>query len=506
MGSAAMRSVLAAVLLILLPGCYALLPPEGGGSAEFQPPRRVDASDVLLPPGYRIEAIASGLTFPSGIAFDARGRPHVIEAGFSYGPVYTTARLLRLEPGGGTTVVATGDTVPWTGVTFHRNAFYIASGGQTPGQPMTGRILRITPDGRASTVLDGLPGHGDHHTNGPVIGPDGWLYFAQGTATNSGVVGIDNYEFGWLRLRPDYHDIPCRDIRLTGVNFTTPNPFRPAVREPFRDDPETVVTGAFKPFGVPSRAGEVVPGRMPCVGAIMRVRPEGGAPQLVAWGFRNPFGLAFAPDGSLYATENAYDIRGSRPVFGAGDPMWRVEPSRWYGWPDFHAGQPLYEGDRYAEPSGVSRPRRLLAEHSGTPPRPAALFGVHASANGLDFARDTRFAAPGIAFVAQFGDQVPLVGKTLAPVGFKVVTVDPRTGVILDFATNRGPVHGPASWAGHGGLERPVDVAFAPSGTALYVVDFGVMTMSESAGAQPYPGTGVVWRITREPALAAGGG
>ena len=47
--------------------------------------------------------------------------------------------------------------------------------------------------------------------------------------------------------------------------------------------------------------------------------PTGGAPQLVTWGFRNPFGFSFAPDGRLYVTDNGYDVRGSRPVFGAGD-------------------------------------------------------------------------------------------------------------------------------------------------------------------------------------------
>jgi hypothetical protein len=47
-------------------------------------------------------------------------------------------------------------------------------------------------------------------------------------------------------------------------------------------------------------------------------------PELVAWEFRNPFGVAFA-HGELYITENAFDECGSRPVFGAGDVPWRVK-------------------------------------------------------------------------------------------------------------------------------------------------------------------------------------
>ena len=50
-----------------------------------------------------------------------------------------------------------------------------------------GRILRITPDGTVTPIVQDLPSVGDHHTNGAVLGPDGAIYFGQGTATNSGV-------------------------------------------------------------------------------------------------------------------------------------------------------------------------------------------------------------------------------------------------------------------------------------------------------------------------------
>lgn len=173
---------------------------------------------------------------------------------------------------------------------------------------------------------------------------------------------------------------------------------------------------------------------MPCSGAVLRTRPAGGPVELLAWGFRNPFGMAFSPDGQLYVTENAFDERGSRPVFGTGDLMWRVQPGRWYGWPDFHNGERLGEEHR-AYSDKPERIRPLLAQLPGEPPEAAALFGVHASANGLDFSRSSDFGYVGHAFVAQFGDTVPIVGKTLAPVGFKVVTVDPATGVVHDFAT-----------------------------------------------------------------------
>jgi sugar lactone lactonase YvrE len=77
-----------------------------------------------------------------------------------------------------------------------------------------------------------------------------------------------------------------------------------------------------------------------------------------------------------------------------------------------------------------------------------------------------------------------------------VVRVDVTTGAVTDFMTNRGKIHGPASWQGSAGIERPVDARFDPSGTALYITDFGVMTMTDK-GPDARPGTGVVWRITR---------
>jgi glucose/arabinose dehydrogenase len=102
----------------------------------------------------------------------------------------------------------------------------------------------------------------------------------------------------------------------------------------------------------------------------------------------------------------------------------------------------------------------------------------------------------GEAFVAQFGDMAPGVGKVLAPVGFKVVRVDVTNGVIRDFAVNKGKKNGPASWLDNDGLERPVSVRFSPEGDALYVVDFGILKMT-TKGAEPQKGTGAIWRIRK---------
>jgi glucose/arabinose dehydrogenase len=479
---------LAAAFLVMsvvsLSACYNIRPSAGGGQTNASGTRTVNPADVALPVGYRIEAVASDFTFPTGVAFDAGGIPHVVEAGYSYGEVFTTPRLIRVNRDGSTAEVARGGkNGPWTGVAYANGAFYVAEGGQIEG----GRILRITPDGKISALVENLPGQGDHHTNGPAIGPDGAIYFGQGTATNSGVVGEDNLKFGWLKRFPKFHDIPCRDVVLAGVNYQTAD-------VPMSADLPKTPTGAFVPFGTATRPNQVIKGRLPCSGAVMKIAPAGGKLELVAWGFRNPFGLAFAPDGQLYVTDNGYDDRGSRPVWGTPDVLWRVVPGAWYGWPDYSEGLPINQ-QLYTVPA-KGTPQLVLAQGPGKPPRPVAALGVHASSNGLDFSRSHTFGFVGQAFIAEFGDQAPESGKSLHPVGFRVIRVDVTNGRIEDFAVNRGDANGPATKIGSAGLERPVAVRFDPSGNALYVVDFGIMLM-DKAGPKPQERTGVLWRITR---------
>ncbi|UYZ59904.1 PQQ-dependent sugar dehydrogenase [Hymenobacter latericus] len=475
---------LALLLATALSGCYKLRG-HYGGTQTFEPlARRVEATDVAVPAGYRVEAVAQGLTYPTGIAFDERGTPYVLEAGYSYGEVWTAPRLLRLEAGGRTSeVYVGGKNGPWTGVTYHDGNFYISEGGQLEG----GRILRVSPQGQMSVVVDKLPSYGDHHTNMPLVGPDGYLYFGQGTATNSGVVGPDNADYGWLTRRREFHDIPCQDITLTGENFQSDNPLTEA-----KDD--KITTGAYVPFGTATTQGQVIKGQLPCTGAIMRVSLRGGTPELVAWGLRNPFGLAYSPDGRLFTTENAYDTRGSRPGYGCGDVLWEIKPGAWYGFPDYSAGQPMNTSD-YETPK--RDPKFLLAKHPQQPPKPAAILGVHSSSNGFDFSRAAAFGHVGEAFVAQFGDMAPEVGRVYGPVGYKVVRVNPATGAVEDFVVNKGRTNGPASEIGSAGLERPVAARFDPTGSALYVVDFGVMPMTEQ-GPSPRKQTGVVWKITKQ--------
>ncbi|HYK44920.1 MAG TPA: PQQ-dependent sugar dehydrogenase [Parafilimonas sp.] len=470
---------------LVLSGCYKMRASNGGG--QIQPPKEriISATDIALAPGYKIEAIAKGLTFPSGVTFDDKGQLYVIETGYSYGEVWAEPKLLRVENNGTQTLIAKGGrNGPWTGVTFYDGYFYVAEGGESEG----GKILRISPSGEIKTIVDNLPSLGDHHTNGPVV-KDGYIYFGQGTATNSAVVGPDNASFGWLLRHKDFHDVPCEDVVLNGTNYRSDNVLT-------EDAADTATTGAYSAFGTSTAAGQIIKGNIPCNGAIMKIPIEGGKIQLVAWGLRNPFGLAFSPDGKLFVTENAYDDRGSRPVWGAADVLWQVEQGAWYGWPDFSAGKPIANDEEFKVP-GKHPVKAVLQKYPNTPPKPVAIFGVHSSSNGFDFSTNANFGFAGQAFVAQFGDMAPNVGKVSYPVGFKIVRVDVKDGVVRDFAVNKGKRNGPASWLEKGGLERPVAVKFDPHGEALYVVDFGILTMT-AKGPQPQTNTGVIWKITKQ--------
>jgi hypothetical protein len=218
----------------------------------------VNPADVARPDGYRIQAITTGLTFPTGATTDDQNRVYVVESGYSYGETFTTPRLLRIDADGKTIQIAAGSKGPWSGVVFYDRAFYATQGGELNG----GAVLRITPDGRITPLVSNLPSMGDHHTNAPAVGPGGSIHFAQGTATNSGVAGEDNFNLGCLKRKPQFHDIPCQDIKLSGESV--------ASKDVLERDRGTVRTAPFP---------------------------------------------AFARDGKFYATDNRNDDRGSRPVW-----------------------------------------------------------------------------------------------------------------------------------------------------------------------------------------------
>lgn len=446
-------------------------------------PRSFDPEDINLPEGYAAELVASGFTAPVHVCFDPDGVAYVTESGHKSG---MPPRIHRLDPATGERRVVADLADRWTPTGAATGAAWLDG---TLIVSNTDSVLRTDPEtGTTSEIVTGLPGFGDHQTNHPVVGPDGRLYWGQGCVTNMGVVGADNFGYEWLATFPDHCDVPGTDIELAGRNHDVPN----VLGNPLT----TVRTGAYVPFGTETAAGQVIRGDSKASGAVLSCLPDGSDLRVVAWGLRNPYGLAFAPDGRLFATEHGSDERGARFIVGDPDDLYEIRDGAWYGWPDFASGVRL-DDPRWGE-GGKGREPVLAAFPDPDPPKPVASFETHAAANGLDFPRDGDFGFAGQAFVALFGDLAPVTTvRQVVPSGFKVVRVDPESGAITDFAVNR--TQGPASKLFHGGFERPSHCAFGPDG-ALYVVDFGEIKIApEKGGIRIKQGTGALWRIRRLP-------
>lgn len=567
---------------------------------------RPDARAAEVPAGYRVEVVETDLAYPTSVEFDEAGAMYVAEGGFSYGDDVAPARVLRIDSNGSRQIVADELSAPVTDLLWHDGRLFISH---------RGKISVLEASGVRDLVTD-LPSFGDHHNNQLAAGPDGKIYFGQGTATNSGVVGLDNFKMGWLSKHPKVHDIPAKDIRLRGEErgeqqvqtFHTPDPLAMlADRMQHGDDNEQspnmagiehdlqpskesggasqdrppkskiglakasefeasvqanrarnqppmpemkgmegmkgmqhgsgpqgqaknkgqsmpgmqhgsngqsngkgmdggmsamqqqmAMTSAFQPFGKTAPKDGAVRGETKANGTILRMDPDGSNLEVFAWGLRNPFGVMWGPDKKLYASDNGYDERGSRPIAHAPDLLWHVRRDGWYGFPDYAGDVPVT--DSQFKPQTGPAPEFLMRDH---PPieRPLATLKPHAGAAKLDFSRNRAFGFEGQMFLALVGDMNPITGQHSDRSGFEVIRIDPQTGETQTFFRAKANALGPKGmeYVATAGPKRPVDVRFSRDGESLYVVDFGAIAVIKTAigpAPRPFPNTGAIWRIS----------
>jgi len=232
-------------------------------------------ANIVVPPGFKVSVFASGLNFPVGIAFTGNKnnfQVYVLESGhglpsrcnneedaivggqFSPTNPFTPDILVFNQNGVKIAGPLAKPTAPGVGLLPHGPSVGIAfekgfQGGRlfvtdsnqairSPGaQNNSSRIVMVDPNSGAVTpFIVGLP-TGDHPAEQMEF-KDGWIYWSQGSTTNSGVVGRDNG--GGLNQQ----DIPCQDITLSGNAF---------------DSGGGVKTSGYSPFGTTHPAGFVIP-------------------------------------------------------------------------------------------------------------------------------------------------------------------------------------------------------------------------------------------------------
>ena len=257
-------------------------------------------------------------------------------------------------------------------------------------------------------MVDGLPSGGWHEPSDPAFGPDGLLYFGNGTVSQNGVClpqglhgGPRQAPGGVRRAGPGRH--AHRQQRLE------PQPDH-AVPLPGRDRPVQAVRHK-------AEKGEVIKGQLKCSGGVWRCHPDGSGLELLAWGIRNPYGLAFSEDGELYVTDNDFEEKGERSIPDDPDRIWHIRNARaphgsvttpdWYGFPDLCGdGLPVWHESRRPTKGKAAEP---LIEDPPPWAGPAAyLEDPHTCECHMEFCRSDAFGHRGSLFLAQFGTYAPL--------------------------------------------------------------------------------------------------
>jgi hypothetical protein len=546
-----------------------------------------NGGDITVPPGFTVSVFAKGLNMPTGIAFlgnKNRFQVYVLESGhglpsrcneqasfgsgtFDPSNPFTPDVLVFDQFGGkiaGPLFKPTSSgggfqpAGPAVDIAFERGfeggrLFATDSNQATHGGGQNGssRIVILNPQlGTVTPFITGLP-TGDHPTE-QLAFKGGWIYWSQGSTTNSGVVGLDN---NGGKNQPD---IPCQDITLSQNVF-------PSSLSPF------VATSGYMPFGVQAKGATVPAFRNTqdptksrqgvCDGATLRARlNDPNTIQPVGWGHRNGYAIRFAPEnhplaGQLLVGEDGADERGARPSNGApevlsidfqnddGTPVYHGWPDR-YGFlaasqavfnPVGGASDDLCVFDAFNPPSFCT-PASLanilkfdvpIANVLAFPPAPIvaplALEAADSSFTGIDFAPKSFVGGPvlpGAALYSLEGDfgfsppnataPAPEVGHEIKVINFNQNPSGPLQLSFQNFARNNTGDQAFINPNHTAGFNRPTNVRFGPDDCA-YVVDYGAVrdpgggpggatrfTNPADAPLVQIPGTGVIFRICRQ--------
>ena len=554
-------------------------------TANFAPG---NGQDITLPPGFTVSVFASGLNQPTGIAFLGNKNHfsvYVLESGHGLPSICNdettvggsaaanpfTPDILVFNQNGKKIAGPLGKPTDPTSATGGTNVFQphgpaidIAferglQGGrlfasdsnqsthQHNGQNNSSRIVTVDPNtGAVTPFITALP-TGDHPTE-QLAFSGGWIYWSQGSTTNSGVVGLDNGG------GQNQSDIPCQDITLSeNVFISSLSPL--------------IATSGYSPFGIINKEGTIpaffnsFTGQVRqgvCDGATLRAKlNDPSTIQVVGWGHRNGYAIRFAPNnhplaGQLLVGEDGADERGARPSNGAPEVLSVDAQSAdgspvYHGWPDrygflaasqavfnpvggpsddlcvFDAGNP----PSFCTPASLANilkfdvPIANVLDHPPAPiVAPIALEAADSSFTGIDFVPSSFVAGPvlpGAALYSLEGDfgfsppnataPAPEVGHEVKLINFNQDPSAPLSLSFQNFARNDTGDQAFISSTNTAGFNRPNNIRFGPDGCA-YVVDYGAVRDPGGGPGGPtrfvnpadgplvqFPGTGVIFKI-----------
>jgi hypothetical protein len=539
--------------------------------------------DISVPDGFTVSVFASGLNMPTGIAFlgnEDRFHVYVLESGHGLpskcneqgswpGGIFDKANPFTPDilvfdqsgkkvagpiakptsSGGGFQPAGPAVDIAFEngfqgGRLFATDSNQATHGG---GQNGSSRIVIVDSNtGTVTPVITGLP-TGDHPSE-QLAFKGGWIYWSQGSTTNSGVVGLDN---NGGKNQPD---IPCQDIKLSDNVF--PSSLSPLV-----------ATSGYMPFGTQAK-GATVPAfkntmtgntrQGVCDGATLRAKlNDPDDIQVVGWGHRNGYAIRFAPEdhplkGQLLVGEDGADERGARPSNGAPEVLSIDQQNDdgspvYHGWPDRYgflaASQAVFNPVGGASddlcvfdasnPPSFCTPASLanilkfdvpIRDVLAFPPAPIvaplALEAADSSFTGIDFVPHSFVGGPvqrGAALYSLEGDfgfsapnataPAPEVGHEVKLINFNQEQNDPLQLSFQNFARNDTGDEAFISTTKLAAFNRPTNLRFGPDGCA-YVVDYGAVRDpgggpgGDTRFADPadaplvqFPGTGVIFKI-----------
>jgi glucose/arabinose dehydrogenase len=547
------------------------------------------AQDIVVPSGFRVSVFAKGLNAPTGIAFlgnKSNFKVYVLESGHGLpsrcndqsmfgtgdfdptnpftpdvlvfdksgnkigGPLFKPTASGGLQPEGPAIDIAFVNG-------FSGGRLFASDSNQSThthnGQNNSSRVVVLDlATGTVTPFITNLP-TGDHPTEQLAFRGDGWVYWSQGSTTNSGVVGLDNGS------GQNQSDIPCQQIVLSNNVFISSL------------GPPVVATSGYSPFGV-QQPGATVPAFFNsftnqirtgvCDGATLRARLNNPTViQAYGWGHRNGYAIRFAPAdhplaGQLLVGEDGADERGARPSNGAPEVLSvdYQDPAGtpvYHGWPDRYgflaASQAVFNPIGGASddlcvfdatnPPSFCTPASLanilkfdvpIANVLAIPPAPIvapiALEAADSSFTGIDFVPKSFVSdpvLPGAALYSLEGDfgfsppnanpPAPEVGHEVKLINFNQDSSLPLQLSFQNFARNNTGDQAFISTTNPAGFNRPNNVRFGPDECA-YVVDYGAVRDPGGGPGGPtryvdpadsplvqFPGTGTIFKICPSP-------